>query len=241
VKNFSIRVSNLEKQFEQKKIIKKISFNLPSQGIFGVLGKNGAGKTTLLGLLMGLITPTSGDIFILGKDIKKHKENILNQINFQSPYVELPKKMTVIQNLFFYARLYGVSDYHKIVNKLSDDLKINDLLSNNYGSLSAGQKTKVNLCKALINSPKLLLLDEPTASLDPETSIFVRNYLINYQKENKSTILLTSHNLDEIQNMCSYVLFIKSGKVVSKGKIEDLLKKNNFLSVKDFFLENSQC
>ncbi len=233
---FSIKVLNLVKQFDKKKIIKDISFELPSKGIFGILGKNGAGKTTLLGLLLGLITPTSGNIFLLGKNIKNHKDEISHQINFQSPYVELPKKMTVMQNLVFYARLYGVLDFHKVIKKLSEDLKINDLLSSNYGSLSAGQKTRVNLCKALINSPKLLLLDEPTASLDPETSIFVRNYLINFQKKNKSSILLTSHNLDEIQNMCSYVLFIKSGKVVSKGKIEDLLKKNNFLSVKDFFL-----
>ena len=189
--------------------------------------------------MLGLITPTSGDIFILGKNIRNNKDAVLNQINFQSPYVELPKKMTVIQNLFFYARLYGVVNFREVIYKLSEELKINDLLSFNYGSLSAGQKTKVNLCKSLVNTPKLLLLDEPTASLDPETSIFIRDYLINYQKQNKSTILLTSHNLDEIQNMCSYVLLIKSGKVVSRGNIADLLKKNNFLSFKDFFLGHS--
>jgi len=239
VNHFSIKVSNLVKQFDKKKIIKNISFQLPSEGIFGILGKNGAGKTTLLGLLLGLITPTSGDIFILGKSIRYNRDAVLNQINFQSPYVELPKKMTVIQNLFFYARLYGVVNFREVICKLSEELKINDLLSFNYGSLSAGQKTKVNLCKSLVNTPKLLLLDEPTASLDPETSIFIRDYLINYQKQNKSTILLTSHNLDEIQNMCSYVLLIKSGKVVSRGNIADLLKKNNFLSFKDFFLGHS--
>ena len=137
--HFSIKVSNLVKQFDKKKIIKNISFQLTSEGIFGILGKNGAGKTTLLGLLLGLITPTSGDIFILGKNIRNNKDAVLNQINFQSPYVELPKKMTVIQNLFFYARLYGVVNFREVIYKLSEELKINDLLSFNYGSLSAGQ------------------------------------------------------------------------------------------------------
>ena len=237
--NSSIKVSNLVKSFNNKAIIKNISFDFPRSGIFGVLGKNGAGKTTLLGLLMGLITPTSGKIEILGDDLHLDKDKILNLINFQSPYVDLPKKMTVFQNLMFYARLYSVPDQKRVINKLTSELQIDDLLSYNYGSLSAGQKTKVNLCKSLINTPRLLLLDEPTASLDPETSIFVRNYLLSYQKKNNSSILLTSHNMDEIEGMCSDVLLIKSGKVQSQGKLNDLLEKNNFLSIKDFFLEKS--
>ena len=177
VNNYSINVKNLIKFFDKSAIVRNISFTVKKKTIVGVLGKNGAGKTTLLGLLMGLITPTSGYIELLGKNLKLKKNEILKDINFQSPYVELPKKMTVKQNLFFYSRLYNIKDIKNNIEELALDLRIEDLLNKSYGSLSAGQKTKVNLCKALINKPKLLLLDEPTASLDPETSIFIRNYL----------------------------------------------------------------
>ena len=208
--NSFIKVVNLVKNFDDQSVIKNISFNVNKNSIVGILGKNGAGKTTLLGMLLGLITPTKGDEYIFGKNLKFNKKDILNEINFQSPYVDLPKKMTVEQNLYFYSRLYGVKNFNKVIETLVSDLKIDDLLKN-YGSLSAGQKTKINLCKALLNKPKLLLLDEPTASLDPETSIFIRNYLLAYQKKNKSSILITSHNLDEIQAMCSNIILLKSG------------------------------
>ena len=179
MKKTSIKVDNLSKSFDNYKVLEEVSFSLPESGIFGILGKNGAGKTTLIGLLLGLITPSSGEIFLLNKSLRKNKSEILNKINFQSPYVELPKKMKVIQNLYFYARLYGIKNYKSLIYKLSTELLMKDLLEKNYGSLSAGQKTKVNLCKSLLNKPKLLLLDEPTASLDPETSIFIRKYLID--------------------------------------------------------------
>ena len=234
--SFVVKVSNLVKTFDTKKIIKNISFNVNENSVTGVLGKNGAGKTTLLGMLMGLISPSSGNIEILGKNLFFKKNEILKEINFQSPYIDLPKKMTVEQNLFFYSRLYGIKKFKDKIYDLVKKLKMTDLMKKNYGSLSAGQKTKVNLCKALINNPKLLLLDEPTASLDPETSIFIREFLLDYQKKNKSSILITSHNLEEIQSICSKIILLKLGKIASDGNLNELLKINNYSSLKDFFL-----
>jgi|TARA_B100000287_G_scaffold423723_1_gene467371 ABC-2 type transport system ATP-binding protein len=236
ISSYSINVKNLTKSFDNYAVLKNITFKVKSNSIVGILGKNGAGKTTLLGLLMGIITPTSGTIDLLGKNLKNKKNEILKDINFQSPYVELPKKMTVQQNLFFYSRLYGVKNFIQNIEELSNDLKINELLKKSYGSLSAGQKTKVNLCKALLNKPKLLLLDEPTASLDPETSIFVRNYLIKYKKKNKSSILITSHNLDEIQKMCSSIILLKSGQIIVNGTINEIMRQNKYKSLIEFFL-----
>ena len=236
VNSFVVKVLNLVKIFEKKSIIKNISFRVNENSITGVLGKNGAGKTTLLGMLMGLITPSSGDIEIFGKNLSLKKNEILEDINFQSPYVDLPKKMTVEQNLFFYSRLYGIKKFKDTIYDLVERLKMTDLMKKNYGSLSAGQKTKVNLCKAMINNPKLLLLDEPTASLDPETSMFIREFLLDYQKKKKSTILITSHNLEEIQSICSKIILLKTGKIASNGNLNDLLKTNNYSSLKDFFL-----
>ena len=234
--NNLINVINLVKNFDEQSVIKNISFNVKKNSIVGILGKNGAGKTTLLGMLLGLITPTKGDIFILGKNLKLNKKEILSEINFQSPYVDLPKKMTVEQNLSFYSRLYGVKNFNIVIENLVDDLKIRDLIKKNYGSLSAGQKTKINLCKALLNKPKLLLLDEPTASLDPETSIFIRNYLLEYQKKNNSSILITSHNLNEVQAMCSNIILLKSGEIVSEGNIKQILKNHNYKTLIELFL-----
>ena len=236
MKNCVVKVSNLVKIFDKRKIINNISFDVSENSVVGILGKNGAGKTTLLGMLMGLILPSSGKIKILGKDLNKKKNEILKKINFQSPYVDLPKKMTVEQNLYFYSRLYGIKNFKDIVNDLIDKLKMKDLIKKNYGSLSAGQKTKVNLCKALINNPKLLLLDEPTASLDPETSIFIREFLLKFQKKNNSSILITSHNLDEIQSICSKIILLKFGTVVSDGNLNEILKTKNYSTLQDFFL-----
>ena len=236
MKNCVVKVSNLVKIFDKRKIIKNISFDVSENSVVGILGKNGAGKTTLLGMLMGLILPSSGKIEILGEDLNIKKNEILKKINFQSPYVDLPKKMTVEQNLYFYSRLYGIKNFKDIVNDLVDKLKMKDLINKSYGSLSAGQKTKVNLCKALINNPKLLLLDEPTASLDPETSIFIREFLLKFQKKNNSSILITSHNLDEIQSICSKIILLKFGTVVSDGNLNEILKTKNYSTLQDFFL-----
>ncbi len=234
----SIRTKNLSKTYDNKTVVNNVSIKLPYGGIFGVLGKNGAGKTTFLAMLMGLITPSDGEIFIFDKSFNFHKYEILKNINFQSPYVDLPKKITVMQNLIFYARLYDVRDTKKKILKLSEDLFIKDLLDNNYGTLSSGQKTRVNLCKALLNDPKLLLLDEPTASLDVSTSEFIRKYIISFQKKNNSTILITSHDLEEIEELCSHIILLDRGKIKFDGKKNELIKRNKSSSLKDFFLKD---
>ncbi len=236
----SVKTLNLTKKYGNKTVLYDLSINLPEKGICGILGKNGAGKTTLLAMLMGLITPSSGEILIFEKSMKSKKYEILKNINFQSPYIELPKKMTVLQNLIFYARLYDIPNLKLKISKLSNDLNIDALLEKNYGTLSSGQKTRVNFCKALLNDPKLLLLDEPTASLDIETSEFIRNYIVDFQKRNNSSIIITSHDLVEIEQLCSYLVILKEGKVIYKGVKKNLLKENNYSSLKDFFLNNDQ-
>ena len=240
MKKSSVKTINLSKYYNSIKVLKNISIDLPKNAIIGILGKNGAGKTTLLAMLMGLITPTKGDIFIFEKSLDEHKYDILKIINFQSPYVELPKKMTVFQNLVFYARLYNVENYDLKISKLSSDLKISSLLEKNYGNLSSGQKTRVNLCKALLNNPKLLLLDEPTASLDVFTSEFVRDYILKFQKKYKSTILITSHDLVEIEKMCDYLIILDKGQISYEGNLKKFIKKNNNSSLKDLFLKNDK-
>lgn len=234
----SIKTINLDKSYGKFRVLKNISIELPSNEIIGILGKNGAGKTTFLASLMGLITPSKGEIYIFGKSFKKNKYEILKDINFQSPYVELPKKMKVIQNLIFYARLYEVKNYKSKISTLSSDLDINDLLEKNYGMLSSGQKTRVNLCKALLNTPKLLLLDEPTASLDITTSEFIREYIINYQRKYKATIIITSHNMVEIEKMCSQIIILEQGKIFYSGYITQLMEDKNYNSLKDLFVKN---
>ena len=234
----SIKIENLSKSFNGKRILKEINLELPEDGIFGILGKNGAGKTTLLATLMGLITPTSGEIKIFNKCLRKDKFDILNEINFQSPYIELPKKMSVYQNLIFYARLYNVKDKGKKIDNLCSELLVDDLLELNYGKLSSGQKTRVNLCKALLNTPKLLLLDEPTASLDIQTSEFIRKYLVKFQKNYRSAILITSHNLEEIQYMCDYLIILEDGMVKDFDTIKNLLKKGKKSKIKELLLND---
>ena len=234
---YVIKVNSLSKIYSNISVIDNLTFKVKKSRIFGLLGRNGAGKTTLLGILMGLITPSTGEILIFGEDIEIKKYSILKRLNFQSPYVDLPKKLTVKQNLIFYSRLYGLRNANEFLNNLSLDLKINPLLNKYFGSLSAGQKTRVSICKALLNKPELLLLDEPTASLDPETSIFIRDYLTNYQKKNNSSILLASHNLNEIENMCKEIIILKAGKIMTGGKISELLD-NKSKSLETLFLEN---
>jgi len=240
VEKTSIRTKNLSKSYDKKTVVNNVSVSLPNSGIFGVLGKNGAGKTTFLAMLMGLITPSDGEIFIFDKSLKLHKYEILKNINFQSPYVDLPKKITVMQNLIFYARLYDVKNTKRKILQLSEDLFIRDLLDNIYGTLSSGQKTRVNLCKALLNDPKLLLLDEPTASLDVSTSEFIRKYIISFQKKNNSTILITSHDLEEIEKLCSHIILLEKGKIKFDGKKNKLFKQNKSYSLKDIFMKDDK-
>ena len=193
-----------------------------------------------MGIILGLIKPTKGEIHLLGKNFLKHRSIILKKINFASPYLDLPKKLTVMQNLVFYSRMYGIFKNAEIIDYLAKKLLIEDLLHREFGSLSSGQKTKVCLCKSLVNSPKLLLLDEPTASLDPETSFFIRGFLSEYQKKHKIIILLASHNMNEIEEICKEVIVLNKGEIVLKGKPSILIKKDPMRkSLLNFLLHRS--
>ena len=231
----SLELKKVTKQFNKNIALNDINFSLPKSGIFGLLGTNGAGKTTLIGIILGLIDATRGEIFVFEKKLSDFRYDILNKINFSSPYLDLPKKLTVEQNLYFYARLYNVKNL-EIINELSQELKICDLLKKQFGSLSAGQKTKVGLCKALVNSPKLLLLDEPTSSLDPETSFFVRSFLKKYQKNKNISILTASHNMKEVEEICDRVIVLNKGELLIDGIPKDLIKKYNTKNLEEFFL-----
>tara|TARA_Y100000991_G_scaffold172390_1_gene134148 strand:- start:1300 stop:2025 length:726 start_codon:yes stop_codon:yes gene_type:complete len=235
-KSFCLKVFNLSKKYGDFYALKNISFELPESGIYGLLGTNGAGKTTLLGMILGLITPSSGDIFVFNKNFSLNYKDLLKRMNFESPYVDLPKKLTVKQNLIFYSRLYGVENFMNNIEILSKNLKIFDLLERNFGTLSAGQKTRVGLCKALINKPDLLLLDEPTASLDPETSMFVRKFLLSYQKVNKISILIASHNMAEVESICKRVIILDKGRIKLDGKPEDLVRKYKQKNLEQLFI-----
>ena len=234
---YSIQVNSLSKYFGKFAALKNISFNLPHKGFFGLLGSNGAGKTTLIGILLGLVKPTFGEVRILEHNIENEKNFFLNKINFESPYVDLPKKLTVKQNLIFYSKLYGVKNPKDKISYLCKALKIENLLDKKFGSLSSGQKTKVGICKSLVNEPKLLLLDEPTASLDPDTSLFVRKFLIRYQQNNNMCILIASHNMMEVEEICQSVIILNKGEILMRGSPLELVKTNNCKNLEELFIE----
>ena len=232
-----VEVKNIKKNYGKNEAVKGISFSIKEDEILGLLGPNGSGKTTTIGMLLGLLKPTSGEIFINGQKLEGNRIEILEQINFISPYIELPKKLTVKQNLIVYGKLYNVDDLENRINFLSDKLRLSDLLDKVTGELSSGQKNRVSLAKALINDPTVLLLDEPTASLDPETGDFVRTFLENYKKEKKISVLLASHNMDEVQRLCGSVLMMKNGTIVDKGTPNDLILKHGRKNLEEVFLE----
>jgi len=204
----------------------------------GLLGPNGCGKTTSIGMMLGLITPTSGEIFIDGIKLNsENRINLLSLMNFASPYVELPKKLTVKQNLEVYARLYGVNNKVERIEELVEDLNLSKFLDKNTGELSSGQKNRVSLAKSLINKPKLLFLDEPTASLDPDVGDFVREYLEKYKNKNELTMLLASHNMKEVERLCSKIIMMKQGKIVDEGTCKDLIDKHGRKNLEDTFLK----
>ena len=233
----SIEVINLSKTYKSKKAVRNINFKINENEIMGLLGPNGCGKTTTIGMILGLLKPTSGKVFINGLDIEKNKISILHKMNFISPYIELPKKLTVRQNLIVYGKLYNIQNLNNQIKYLSNKLRLDTLLDKITGELSSGQKNRVSLAKALINNPTVLLLDEPTASLDPETGDFVRTFLENYKKEKKISILLASHNMDEVKRLCSSVLMMKDGTIVDSGTPDDLIKKHGRKNLEEVFLE----
>ena len=233
----SIEVINLSKIYKSKKAVKNINFKVNEDEIIGLLGPNGCGKTTTIGMILGLLKPTEGKVLINGKDIEKDKISLLRCMNFISPYIELPKKLKVKQNLIVYGKLYNVKNLENQIEYLSNKLRLNDLLEKITGELSSGQKNRVSLAKALINDPSVLLLDEPTASLDPETGDFIRTFIEEYKKEKKISVLLASHNMDEVKRLCSSVLMMKEGDIVDKGTPNELIKKHGRKNLEEVFLK----
>ena len=233
----SIEVINLTKSYKTKQAVKNINFKINENEMVGLLGPNGCGKTTTIGMILGLLKPTSGEVLINGKNIEKNKISLLHKMNFISPYIELPKKLKVKQNLIVYGKLYNIKNLDERIDYLSSKLRLIDLLDKITGELSSGQKNRVSLAKALINSPSVLLLDEPTASLDPETGDFVRTFLENYKKENKISVLLASHNMNEVKRLCSSVLMMKDGIIVDNGTPSELISKYGRKNLEEVFLE----
>ena len=233
----SIIVENLSKNYSENKAVENISFKLAENEIVGLLGPNGCGKTTTMAMILGLLKPSKGEILIDGMNIEKNRIKLLHKMNFISPYIELPKKLTVKENLIVYARLYSVKNINERISYLSETLRLNDFLNKKTGELSSGQKNRVSLAKALINNPSILLLDEPTASLDPETGDFVRTFLENYKKEKKISILLASHNMSEVERLCASVLMMKEGKIIDKGTPAELIEKHGRKNLEEVFLK----
>ena len=237
---YLVEVNNLKKNYGLKEAVKGISFKIKDDEILGLLGPNGSGKTTTIGMMLGLLKPSNGEIIIDGKKIEDNRIEILKKINFISPYIELPKKLTVKQNLIVYGKLYSVSDIKKRIEYLSEKLRLGDLLNKITGELSSGQKNRVSLAKALINKPKVLLLDEPTASLDPEIGDFVRTFLEDYKKEMKISILLASHNMNEVTRLCRSTLMMKDGIIIDSGTPNELISKHGRQNLEEVFLKLSR-
>ena len=233
----SIIVENLSKNYSENKAVNNISFKINENEIVGLLGPNGCGKTTTMAMILGLLKPSKGKILIDGLNIEKNRIKLLHKMNFISPYIELPKKLTVKENLIVYARLYSVKNINERISYLSETLRLNDFLNKKTGELSSGQKNRISLAKALINNPSILLLDEPTASLDPETGDFVRTFLENYKKEKKISILLASHNMSEVERLCASVLMMKEGKIIDKGTPAELIEKHGRKNLEEVFLK----
>jgi len=233
----SIEVINLSKNYKSKEAVRNINFKITENEIVGLLGPNGCGKTTTIGMILGLLKPTSGKILINGMDIEKNKISLLHKMNFISPYIELPKKLKVKQNLIIYGKLYNVKNLDEHINYLAEKLRLKELLNKVTGELSSGQKNRVSLAKALINNPSVLLLDEPTASLDPETGDFIRTFLENYKKENKISVLLASHNMEEVNRLCNSVMMMKNGRIIDSDTPKNLISKHGRKNLEEVFLE----
>ena len=232
-----IEVINLKKNYDKKIAVDNLNFQIKKGQIVGLLGPNGSGKTTTIAMILGLLKPTSGQVIINGKNIEKERIYLLSQMNFISPYVELPKKLTVKENLEVYARLYGVKKINDKIETLSNQLRLNNFLNTKTGELSSGQKNRISLAKALINDPEILLLDEPTASLDPETGDFIRSFIENYCLNKKVSILLASHNMNEVERLCSEILMMKNGNIVDSGNPNELIKKHGRKNLEEVFLK----
>ena len=234
-----IEIKNLNKQYNNILAVKNINFKINKGSIVGLLGPNGCGKTTTIGMILGLIKPTSGTVFINGKNIENenNRTNILEKVNFISPYVELPKKLTVEENLKVYGKLYGVNNLQDKISVLMEQLNLFEFKKRKTGELSSGQKNRVSLAKALINEPEILLLDEPTASLDPDVGDYIRTYLENFASKKGTTILLASHNMNEVERLCNEVMMMKNGKIIDRGTCNSLINKHGRKNLEETFLK----
>jgi len=226
-----IEINNLSKQFKNTLAVKNINFKIERGKIIGLLGPNGCGKSTTIGMMLGLIKPSSGTVLINNKNIESNRTDLLSKMNFISPYIELPKKLTVEENLKVYARLYGVKNLKEKVYYLME------FKSRKTGELSSGQKNRVSLAKALVNNPEILLLDEPTASLDPDVGDYIRSFIEEYASKENATILLASHNMNEVERLCNKVMMMKNGEIIDQGKSLDLINKHGRKNLEEVFLK----
>ena len=231
-----IQVEDLAKCYGKVQAVKGISFAVPCGATCALLGANGAGKTTTIAMLLGLLTPTSGRIWLLGEDLLKHRYRLLPRINFSSPYVDLPQRLTVAENLTVYARLYGVANPKHQIARLGEEIEFTAFLHRPYRTLSAGQKTRVMLAKALLNDPEIVLLDEPTASLDPDSADRIRQYLCAYQRASGATVLLASHNMMEVERICTEVIIMRAGVIIDRGAPGTLIARYGRGTMEDVFL-----
>ncbi len=233
----AIEVSGLGKRFERVEAIRDLTFTVPAGGTTGLLGGNGAGKTTTIAILLGLLLPSAGRVEVLGTDMLRHRHRVLPRMNFSSPYIDLPRRLTVAENLRVYGHLYGLRRVEDRIRQLAEALDFSALLHRPLGTLSSGQKTRVALAKSLLNRPELLLLDEPTASLDPDTADWVRGYLRDYQRETGATIMLASHNMAEVERMCTQVVMLRAGTIVDRGTPAALIGKYGRETLEQVFLD----
>tara|TARA_B100001996_G_scaffold375234_1_gene354908 strand:- start:4870 stop:5595 length:726 start_codon:yes stop_codon:yes gene_type:complete len=233
----TIKIANLTKRYKNALAVKGINFEINKGKIMGLLGPNGCGKSTTIGMMLGLIKPTSGSVTINGLDIENNRTNLLEKMNFISPYVELPKKLTIEENLKVYGKMYGVKNLKEKIFELMEKLNLMDFKKRQTGELSSGQKNRVSLAKALINDPEILLLDEPTASLDPDVGDYIRTFIEDFASNKKTTILLASHNMNEVERLCNEVMMMKNGEIIDKGKSADLIKKHGRQNLEEVFLK----
>ena len=235
--NTLVSVNNLSKNFSSFEAVKKISFSINGSEILGLLGPNGCGKTTTIGMMLGLLKPTSGEVIINGLNVEKNRINLLKKMNFISPYIELPKKLTVKENLMVYGKLYSVGSIKNRIDYLAETLRLSEFINKKTGELSSGQKNRVSLAKAVVNDPDILLLDEPTASLDPETGDFVRNFIEKISSEKKMSILLASHNMNEVKRLCKSILMMKDGEIIDRGTPTEMIIKHGKKNLEEVFLK----
>jgi ABC-2 type transport system ATP-binding protein len=233
----AVQAEKLTKHYGDSVAVAGISFAIEAGSITGLLGGNGAGKTTTIGMMMGLVSPTSGRVMIFGADMARESHDVLHRINFESPYVDLPHRLTVRQNLNVFGMLYGVERVKERIAQLSSDLELGEFIDRPAGKLSAGQKTRVALAKALINEPDLLVLDEPTASLDPDTADWIRGHLERYRTRRNASIVLASHNMGEVERLCGRVLMMRRGEIVDDGSPKQLLARYGRQNLEEVFLD----